>query len=132
MTSDAEHNGGSAFGRHLRTRMVSGLLVLIPLAITLFILNLFFSSLTAFMRPVMQPWLHELPESVLTAIALVCSVLAIYFTGLVTNHIVGRRIIHWGLGLLGYLVYLRMKADLPVASEPTEPEKPPLQPATNG
>ena len=100
MSSETEHHEGSAFGRHLRTRMVSGLLVLIPLAITLFILNLFFSSLNAFMRPVMQPWLNELPESVLTAIALVCSVLVIYFTGLVTNHIVGRRIIHWGESLL--------------------------------
>ena len=90
----------SRFGKHLRTRLVSGLLVLIPLAITLFILNLFLSSLTAFVRPLMRPWLGELPEYVLTLIALVTTTLLIYLVGIVTTHIVGRRLIHWGETLL--------------------------------
>lgn len=42
-----------------------------------------------------------------------------------------RRMIHWCLGLLGYLVYLRMKADLPQTQEPVVPEGQELQPAPN-
>jgi len=95
-----ENHPGSAFGRHLRARLVSGLLVLIPLAVTLFILSLLFSSLTSFARPVMRPWVGELPEYVLTLIALFVTVMLLYFVGLVTNHIVGRRLIHWGEALL--------------------------------
>jgi len=90
----------SKFGRHVRTRLVSGLLILIPLAITLFVLNLFFSSLTAFVRPVLSPWLGELPEYALTLIAVVATVLLIYLVGIITTHIVGRRLIHWGETLL--------------------------------
>lgn len=100
MSCPAKKPGGSVFGKHLRTRMVSGLLILIPLAITLFILNLFFSSFTAFVRPFMQPWVDKLPEHVLTLIALFFAVVLIYVVGLITNHIVGRRMIQWGENLL--------------------------------
>ncbi len=43
-----------------------------------------------------------------------------------------RRLIHWGLGLGGYLVYLQMKADLPSREEPATSETPELQPASSG
>lgn len=42
-----------------------------------------------------------------------------------------RRLIHWSLGLVGYLVYLRMKADLPLQSEAVVPDTTELQPAPN-
>ncbi len=100
MSSDAEKSTGSAVSKHLRTRLVSGLLVLIPLAITLFILNLFFSSLTAFVRPLMRPWVGELPEYILTLIALCVTVVLIYLAGLITTLIIGRRVIQWGEALL--------------------------------
>jgi uncharacterized membrane protein len=100
MTNDTETNPGSAIGKHMRTRLVSGLLVLIPLAITLFILNLFFSSLTAFVRPLMRPWVDELPEYSLTLIALFVTAALIYLVGLITTYMVGRRMIQWGETLL--------------------------------
>ena len=107
MTIETTKKPDSAFGKHLRTRMVSGLLVLIPLAITLFILNLCFTSLTAFVRPVMRPWVGELPEYILTLIALFVTVVLVYLAGLITNHIVGRRMIHWGESLLLRLPIVR-------------------------
>jgi len=100
MSIDTEANPGSAFSKHLRSRLLSGLLVLIPLAFTLFILNLLFSSLTSFARPVMRPWVGDLPEYVLTLIAFFVTVLLLYVVGLITNHIIGRRLIHWGENLL--------------------------------
>ena len=57
MLNDTKKTLSARLGKHLRMRLMSGLLVLIPLAVTLFILNLCFSSLTSFVRPVMRPWL---------------------------------------------------------------------------
>ena len=96
MTISTEKGPSSRIGKHVRNRLMSGVLVLIPLAITLFILNLLFSSLTAFVRPVLRPWVGELPEYVLMLIALLATVVGIYLVGLITTHIVGRRLIHYG------------------------------------
>lgn len=92
----SEKGPSSRIGKHLRNRLMSGLLVLIPLAITLFILNLLFSTLTAFARPVLRPWTGELPEYILTLIALLVTAVLIYLVGGITTHIIGRRLIHWG------------------------------------
>lgn len=100
MSNDMEKHSGTAFGKHVRTRLMSGLLVLIPLAVTLFILNLLFASLTSIARPVMHPWVGEMPEYALTLIALFVTVLLLYFVGLITNHFIGRRLLHWGEALL--------------------------------
>ena len=96
MTISTEKGPSSRIGKHVRNRLMSGVLVLIPLAITLFILNLLFSSLTAFVRPVLRPWVGELPEYVLMLIAWFATVAGIYLVGLITTHIVGRRLIHYG------------------------------------
>lgn len=98
--SETEKEAGFHFGKHLRARLVSGLLVLVPLAITLFILNFILSFLTSFVRPLLRPWVGELPEYVLTLVALLATVTIIYLFGLITNHILGRRAIHWGERLL--------------------------------
>ena len=97
---DTDKDNDSRLGKHLRSRLVSWLLVLIPLAITVFILNFLLSFLTAFVRPLLKPWVGELHEYVLTLIALIVIVVLVYLVGLVTNHIVGRRAIHWGERLL--------------------------------
>lgn len=100
MPAEKENAPSSHFSKHLRTRLMSGLFVLIPLAVTLFILNVLLSSLAAFVRPLLRPWLGELPEYVLTLISLSVTLVLIYFVGLITAHIVGRRLIHWGEQLL--------------------------------
>jgi uncharacterized membrane protein len=98
--STTEQESASRFGKHVRTRLVSGLLVLVPLAITVFILNFILSFLTAFVRPLLRPWVGELPEYVLTLAALAATGVLIYSAGFVTTLIVGRRAIHWGEQLL--------------------------------
>jgi uncharacterized membrane protein len=87
-------------GGHLKARMISGLLVLGPLVITLFILKLLFAALTAFVLPLLRPWLDGLPEFVLIAIATVAALLLIYLVGMFTTHFIGRRFIHLGERLM--------------------------------
>jgi len=87
-------------GGHLKTRMISGMLVLGPLVITLFILKLIFAALTAFVLPVLRPWLDWLPEFVLVFIAIVAALLMIYLVGMFTTHFLGRRFIKMGENLM--------------------------------
>lgn len=100
MMTHTKKNLNSRIETHVRNRLVSGVLVLVPLAITIFVLNLIFASLTAFVLPVLRPWLGKMPEYALTSIALVATVLVIYLVGLITTHIIGRRLIQWGEAVL--------------------------------
>lgn len=91
-----EKTDKARFGSHLKARMLSGLLILGPLVITLFILKIVFAALTAFVLPLLRPWLDELPEFVLVAIATVSALLVIYLVGMFTTHFLGRRLIRMG------------------------------------
>ncbi len=91
-----EAEAKSAFAKHIRTRFISGVLVLVPLAMTLFVLSLIFDALTAFVLPVLRPWLQEVPHTLSIAISLIATLVLIYLVGLITAHIVGRRLIQWG------------------------------------
>jgi len=97
---NTEPNKSSAFSKHLRARLISGILVLIPLAITLFFLNILLASLTSFVRPLLDQFLGKIPQYAVTLIALFVTTLIIYFTGLVTNYVIGRRMIQLGERLL--------------------------------
>ncbi|MCE9616569.1 MAG: DUF502 domain-containing protein [Lentisphaerae bacterium] len=98
--TDADKSMGAQVQKHLRTRLVSGVLVLVPLAVTYFILRVLFHSLTSFMLPLLKPVLGHLPDYVLTLIALVATVALVYVVGLITTHFVGRRIIHLGESII--------------------------------
>jgi uncharacterized membrane protein len=108
MNSETDTTKRSAFSKHLRARMISGILVLIPLAITIFLFNIILKSLTAFVSPSISLLLTKIPPSyglknpeyVVTLLALCVTLLIIYFTGLLTNHIIGRRLISLGERLL--------------------------------
>jgi len=98
--SGEEKTVWAGLGRHLRSRLVSGVLVLIPLAVTLFVLRLVFSALISFALPVVQPLLKDAPPIVLLSIALLVMIVLIYVVGQITTHIVGRRMIKWGESVL--------------------------------
>lgn len=93
---NTEKKANVKIGGHLKARMISGLLILGPLVITLFILKLIFAALTAFVLPVLRPLLAGMPEFVLVVIATVAALLLIYLVGMFTTHFVGRRAIHLG------------------------------------
>ncbi len=86
--------------RQIRARLISGLLVLIPLAITVIALKLILRGLTFFIRPLLQPLLGHVPEYILIFIALVITLALIYLVGLITTNILGRRLIHFGEAIL--------------------------------
>jgi len=99
---NARKRAEARIGGHLKARMISGLLVLLPLVITLFILKLVFAALTAFVLPVLKeiPVLKELSGGILVFIATAAALLMIYLVGMFTTHFIGRRFIHIGERLM--------------------------------
>ena len=89
-----------SLGRHFRSRFVSGLFVLIPLAVTIFVLKLVFSTLEATAMPFIRPLLKTAPQSVLVLIAIAFMTLFIYLIGLIASHIVGQKFIRLGESIL--------------------------------
>jgi len=83
---------GSA-GRHVRTRLVSGLVVLVPVIITIFILRLVFAALSGVLMPVLKPFVGEIPLWALYAAAVAATLLMIYGIGTLTAMVIGRRLL---------------------------------------
>ncbi len=83
-----------SLGRHIRTRIVSGILVLVPIAITVFILRIVFASLSGFLMPVLRPFVGDLSPWALYAIAVTSTLLLIYAMGALTAFMIGRRLLN--------------------------------------
>ncbi|MEX2598647.1 MAG: DUF502 domain-containing protein, partial [Dehalococcoidia bacterium] len=75
-------------GAHLRARFTLGLVVLVPILFTYFILRIFFDFLDSFLAPIFrQAFGRSLP-----GLGIVALLTIIYFSGLVATNLVGRRV----------------------------------------
>jgi len=70
----------------------AGLLVILPIGITLLVLKFFFGLLD----PLLEPFLEFLPGRYIIGSGLAALVVGLYLIGLITSHVVGRRLIEWG------------------------------------
>ncbi|MCX7819243.1 MAG: DUF502 domain-containing protein [Kiritimatiellae bacterium] len=88
--------------RHIRARIVSGILLLVPLAVTFLVLRFLFRFLLGYLRPIVALMPHGwLPEYAVGALAVFALLLFLYLVGLLTGWVVGRRLLAFGESLLG-------------------------------
>lgn len=84
--------------RHLRTKIFAGILVLLPLGITFFVLKFVFNTLDNFFAP----WTPEIKVSVfnrvfhLPGVGIIGFFLLLYVMGLITTNVLGRKLVSWG------------------------------------
>lgn len=112
--------------RNVRSRILSGLLVLVPLGITLLIFRLLLSSVAGVLQPLTDRLFESLPDYAVTLLSIVALLLLIYFTGLVAAHVVGRRMIAWMESILVRIplvrsIYTSSKQVVEVLSFSTRP-----------
>ncbi|HTD46330.1 MAG TPA: DUF502 domain-containing protein, partial [bacterium] len=87
----------------LRTYFLAGLLVLIPLGVTVGILSWLFNLLDGFLGPHIYDYLgHPVP-----GLGLIATVLLVFLIGLVTTNIVGRRVMAAVDGALQHIPLVR-------------------------
>ncbi len=88
---------------NIRKRIISGLLILIPLGVTIFVLQFIFGFLSANLHPVIKPIFGNLPEVLVHLLSIVLFILLLYCLGLIATHVIGKQIISLGERLLMYI-----------------------------
>lgn len=92
----APESTGGGFGtfmRHIRARLVSGFLILLPLSITLLVIGFLFRLLSGFIAPFVRTWVPHLPPAVADGISFAATLTLIYLLGLLSHHVIGRRLV---------------------------------------
>jgi uncharacterized membrane protein len=77
---------------HVQTMFGAGLLVTLPIGVTILVLKFFFGLLD----PLFQPFLRYLPGPHIPGLGLVALLVVVYMAGIVTTHVAGRRLIAIG------------------------------------
>ena len=78
---------------HFKSTLLAGILTLVPLVVTYFVLRFLFGILDGWLAPVVSGLLDE---RYVTGMGLVATILLVYLTGVVVSNFVGRKLV--GLG----------------------------------
>ncbi len=79
-----------------RNRFISGILVLVPLTITLFVFSAVFKVTVGLIQPLTRLILDDRPPVATNLVSIVLVFSIIYFAGSLASHVVGRRLIAMG------------------------------------
>ena len=79
-------------GSHIRGTLIAGLLVIMPLAVTFLILKFVFD----FFDPLLKDLIEQFAPRYTPGMGIIALLIVIYLAGLVTRHVLGRRIIQLG------------------------------------
>jgi uncharacterized membrane protein len=77
-------------------RLISGIAVLIPLGITLFVLSVLFKATVGVSAAFLGLFLGDLPRNVVIMLAVALSVGVVYIAGALASHVIGRKVIALG------------------------------------
>ena len=75
-------------GRHIRSTLIAGVLVVVPVVVTIWLLRFVFDLF----EPLLGEYLDQLPGAYVPGVGIVALVTIVYLAGLVTTHVLGRRL----------------------------------------
>ncbi len=78
-------------GRSIRSRMITGLVVIAPILITLWVVRFVFNLLDGWLRPIVHHVMHRRVPGV----GLLATLLLVYLVGLIASNLVGRTLVAW-------------------------------------
>jgi uncharacterized membrane protein len=84
--------------KHLRTKIFAGILVLLPLGVTFFVLKFVFNTLDNILDPLVPDINVSLFHRVfhLPGVGIIGFFFLLYLIGLITTNVLGRKLISWG------------------------------------
>jgi uncharacterized membrane protein len=99
------------FNRRLRNIFLTGFLITLPIALTIFILNFLFKSLDA-LSPVFTRWLILLGAPIpdgyrIPFLGVVMTFIIVFLVGAVTTNIVGKKILYLWEEIIGKIPFVR-------------------------
>lgn len=94
-----KHAIGGRIRKALKKRLVAGILIILPIYITYFVIKTLFSFVGSYFSPVVKRIIesngYQLPDFAVTVIGLILTFIVLYFIGLFATNIVGSSIIHY-------------------------------------
>jgi uncharacterized membrane protein len=83
--------------KHLRTKILAGILVILPLGITFFILKFVFNTLDGILDPLMPRLTVYLfnREYLIPGLGIIGFFLLLYLFGVTATNVLGRKLVHW-------------------------------------
>ena len=90
-------------GRHVRTTLVAGVLIIIPIVVTFVIVKFVFD----FFDPLLKPLFEQFTDRYVRGMGIAALVVIVYIAGLVTTHVLGRRLIELGHSLVDQIPVVR-------------------------
>ena len=82
--------------RTIRRRLLSGLLIVVPLGITFFTLHFLYKVTAGFLAPHIDKHLGHIPDYAIAPVAVILFLAVLYAIGLVASVLIGRRVITLG------------------------------------
>jgi uncharacterized membrane protein len=84
--------------RHLRAKIFAGILVILPLGITFFVLKFVFNTLDSILDPLIPSITISLFHHIfnLPGVGLLSFFLLLYLIGLITTNVLGHKLVAWG------------------------------------
>lgn len=82
------------FIRHMRPRLISGVIVLIPAVISIVVLRLIYNLTVGIVTSALRPLFRDMPASGVALIAILTIVLFLYVLGILATNMIGRQVIH--------------------------------------
>jgi uncharacterized membrane protein len=84
-----------SFIRHMRHRLLSGVVVLIPAVISFMVLKLVYNLTVGIVSSAVQPMFKDMPTSGVVAISILALVLFLYIVGIFAANMIGRQVIQF-------------------------------------
>lgn len=84
-----------SFIRHMRHRLLSGIVVLIPAVISFMVLKLVYNLTVGIVSSAVQPMFKDMPTSGVVAISILALVLFLYIVGIFAANMIGRQVIQF-------------------------------------
>lgn len=91
------------FIRHMRHRLLSGVVVLIPAVISFMVLKLVYNLTVGIVSTALQPMFKDMPTSGVVAISVLTLILFLYVVGIFAANMIGRQVIQFFEGLVSRL-----------------------------
>lgn len=84
-----------SFIRHMRHRLISGIVVLIPAVISFMVLKLVYNLTVGIVSSAVRPMFKDMPTSGVVTISILALVLFLYIVGIFAANMIGRQVIQF-------------------------------------
>lgn len=91
----------------VRNKLLAGVIALIPVVITVYVIRLFINAFNGIVSPVVNPFIRQILGTEIPGLALIVAIVLIYLLGLFTTNYIGRRLIDKFEQLLDYIPLVR-------------------------